>query len=61
MYVGTHVSFISASMAHNTNKQTNEQADRWTNEQKQTKANNNAKSWNTQLSYYNCFSGEMKI
>ena len=34
MYVGTHVSFISASMAHKTNRQTNKQTDGQMNKSK---------------------------
>jgi len=44
--------FISGSLTRKTNKQSNEQANRWTDRQKHTQANYNAKCSNTKLSYY---------
>jgi len=46
-----YVSFISGKSAHKTNKQTNEQADRWTGRLNHTQANYDEKCSNTQLSY----------
>ena len=52
MYV--HVSFISGSAAHITNKQTKEEAERWI-DIKQTQANYSAKYSNTHLCDYYSF------
>jgi len=35
LYIHTYITFIAGSAAHNAKTQTNEQADRWTDRQKQ--------------------------